>query len=188
LEPVFSGTANLGLVAEQWDQLVRVAASMKRRTAKTYDVVERLINAPASDRLAGAVTALGQVLKTTFILRYIHDEPLRRRIQLQLNRGEARHALARRLFFANSGEFLRGDMQEVMNKASCLSLLSNAVVAWNVVAMTKLVEDLRTRGETVRDEDLAHVWPLASRHVTPWGMYRFRPLQDRAQQQSPADK
>lgn len=175
LEPVFCGTAEPAVIEEQWDQMVRVMASMKRRTAKTYDVIERLANAPSSDRLARAFTDLGRLIKTTFILRYVHDESLRRRIQLQLNRGEARHALARRLFFANSGEFVRGDIQEVMNKASCLSLLSNAVVAWNIVAMGKLVQDLRSRGEVVRDEDLAHVWPLAHAHVTPWGMYHFAP-------------
>jgi TnpA family transposase len=173
LDAVFSGTADASLVEEQWDELARVAASIGRRTAKPHDIMQRLVN--ASDRLSRALTALGQIAKTTFILRYIHDERLRRRIQLQLNRGEARHHLARRLFFAHSGEFLRGDLQEVMNKASCLSLLSNAVIASNIVAMTKLVADFRARGEVVPDEHLAHVWPLAWKHVTPWGMYRFTP-------------
>jgi TnpA family transposase len=42
--------------------------------------------------------------------------------------GETRHALARRLFFGNRGEFRSGDYEEVTNKASCLSLLSNAVL------------------------------------------------------------
>lgn len=173
LDPVVSGPADVSLIGEQWDQFVRVAASMKHRTAKTHDIMQRLVN--ASDRLARALTALGQTVKTTFILRYVHVEQLRRRIQLQLNRGEARHYLARWLFFAHSGEFLRGDLQEVMNKASCLSLLSNAVIASNVVGMAKLIEGFRARGEVVRDEDLAHVWPLAWKHVTPWGTYRFAP-------------
>jgi TnpA family transposase len=58
---------------------------------------------------------------------YLHDAPLRRRIQAQLNRGESRHALARWLFFANQGEFRTSD-EAMMNRASCLGLLSNAVV------------------------------------------------------------
>jgi len=36
-----------------------------------------------------------------------------------------------RLFFANQGAFQTGDYDEIMNKATCLSLLSNAVVVWN---------------------------------------------------------
>jgi hypothetical protein len=56
---------------------------------------------------------------------------VRRPVQLELNRGESRHALARWLFIANQGEFHAGDYEEIMNKATCLSLLSNAVLVWN---------------------------------------------------------
>ena len=57
------------------------------------------------------------------------DPELRYRVQLQLNRGEARHELVGRcLFFANRGEFRSGDAEEIMNKASSHSLLSNAVL------------------------------------------------------------
>src|SRR3954467_5910393 len=71
--------------------------------------------------------------------RYIHEEPLRQRIQLQLNRGEFRHVLAKWLFFANQGAFRTGDYEEIMNKASCLSLLSNAVLIWNTVQIDRIV-------------------------------------------------
>src|SRR5215510_13413263 len=73
------------------------------------------------------------------ILRYIHDLELRARMQLQVNRGEGRHQLARRLFFANQGAFQTGDYEEIMNKATCLSLLSNAVVVWNTVQMAQIL-------------------------------------------------
>ena len=71
---------------------------------------------------------------------------------MQLNRGEARHSLARWLFFANRGEFRDGDLNEIMNKASCLSLISNAVLVWNTIQIQKIVEDLRSSGHVVRDE------------------------------------
>lgn len=48
-------------------------------------------------------------------------------VLIQLNRGEHRHALARRIFFGNQGVFRTGGYEEMMNKASALSLLSNAV-------------------------------------------------------------
>ena len=97
-------------------------------------VVQRLGGSSPSDRLAKALTALGRVVKTIYLLRYLHDEELRRRVQRQLNRGESRHDLARWLFFANQGKFRTGDYEEMMNKASCLSLLSNAVLVWNTAA------------------------------------------------------
>ena len=61
-----------------------------------------------------------------------------------------------------------------MNKASCLSLLSNAVVVWNTVHMTRIIEQLRASGETITDEELARVSPLAFSHVIPNGTYFTR--------------
>jgi len=55
----------------------------------------------------------------------------------------------------------------MMNKASCLSPLSNAVLAWNTVRMGETVARLRTAGETVSDEDLAWISPLARAHAIP---------------------
>jgi Tn3 transposase DDE domain len=60
-----------------------------------------------------------------------------------------------------------------MNKASCLSLLSNAVLVWNTVRMGEIVARLRAAGEVVSDEDLARISPLAYAHVIPNGTYVF---------------
>jgi hypothetical protein len=95
-------------------------------------------------------------------------------MQLQVNRGEGRHQLARRLFFANQGAFQTGDYDEVMNKATCLSLLSNAVVVWNTVQMAQIIAQLRASGETITDDELARVSPMAFTHVIPNGTYFIR--------------
>jgi TnpA family transposase len=171
LASLFAGNADVVAIIEQWDQLVRIAASLKARTAPAHVVLQRLTAGGPSDRVAKALTALGRLVKTRNILRYLHDEPLRLRIQTQLNRGEARHGLARWLFFADQGEFRTSDFEMIMNKASCLSLLSNAVVLWNTLQIERIVTELRTGGATIRDEDLVHVWPLQRRHITPNGVY-----------------
>jgi len=171
LQPLLRGRINVELILEQWDQLVRLAASLKDRLTPAHVVMQRLANANASDRLAGALTQLGRLMKTLHILRYIHEAPLRDAIQLQLNRGEFRHTLAKSLFFANQGGFRSGDYEEVMNKASCLSLLSNAVLVWNTVHIARIVDQLRAAGHEVKDEDLARVSPLAHAHVIPNGSY-----------------
>jgi TnpA family transposase len=171
IDAIIRATVNADVIREQWDQLVRLAASLRDRTAPANVVVGRLAN--SVDRLSKALTALGRIVKTIHILRYIHDDEVRNRIQLQLNRGEQRHQLARWLFFANQGEFRKGDFEEIMNKSSCLSLLSNAVVVWNTIQMQRIVDQLRAAGEVVSDRDLAHIAPLAFAHVIPNGTYHF---------------
>jgi hypothetical protein len=60
-----------------------------------------------------------------------------------------------------------------MNKASCLSLLSNAVLVWNTVRMGEIVARLGAVRVTGLDEDLARISPLAYAHVIPNGTYVF---------------
>jgi TnpA family transposase len=173
-DAVFHGTVDLALIREQWDQLVRGAASLRHRTAPAHVVLTRLARSGPSDRLAKALTALGQALQSLYLLRYSQDEPLRAQRPLQLNRGERRHQLARHLFLAHQGAFQTGDYAEMMNKATCLSLLSNAVVVWNTVQMSRILADLRAHGLAIADADLARVSPLAFAHVIPNGTYCVR--------------
>ena len=177
LQPLLRGRINIALILEQWDELVRLAASLKDRLAPAHVVMQRLANASAANRLAGALTQLGRLMKTIHILRYIQDQPLRDAIQLQLNRGEFRHTLARSLFFANWGRFRSGDYEEVMNKASSLSLLSNAVLVWNTVHIAGIVDQLRATGHEVKDADLARVSPLIHAHINANGSYFQSPRQ-----------
>ncbi len=49
-------------------------------------------------KLARALEELGRLIETRYPLRFIGDEAYRRRILVQLNRGEGRHQLARIVF------------------------------------------------------------------------------------------
>lgn len=61
-----------------------------------------------------------------------------------------------------------------MNKATCLSLLSNAVLVWNTVHMMRIIQQLRASGETMTEEELARSSPMAFSHVIPNGTYFTR--------------
>jgi TnpA family transposase len=164
LDGLFRGVVDVALIREQWDQLVRVASSLKDRTTPAHVVLDRLAAGSPSDRLAKALTMLGRVMKTVSVLRYLHDSALRDRVHLQLNRGEHRHALTDRLFFGNQGEFRTGDREEMMN----------AVLVWNSVRIAEIVGGLeRSVARPVRPEILARVSPLWHGHVIANGSYHF---------------
>lgn len=90
---------------------------------------------------------------------------------------QCRHKLPRRIFFANQGEFTTGDYEEIMHKASCLSLVSNAILYWNTLKITDIVDQLRARGEEVDLATLAHISLLPSKHVVPNGTYFIEELE-----------
>lgn len=169
--PLLNKSADLYIVEEQWDAMIHVALSLKQRTVPAHLVVQRLLNSFPADRLSKAFTNLGRIIKTRYILRYLTEPQLRRTVQRQLNKGEYRHKLPRWIFFADQGEFTTGDYEEIMNKASCLSLVSNAILYWNTIKINDIVENLRQQGEAIEDETLSHISLLPFRHVLPNGTY-----------------
>ncbi len=169
--PLLNKTVDMDIIEEQWDQMIRVAISLKKRTAPAHIIVQRLTSNHPSDRLSKAFTNLGRLIKTEYILRYITDPVLRRTVQRQLNKGEYRHKLPRWIFFADQGEFTVGDYEEIMNKVSCLSLVSNAILYWNTIKIDSIIKTLRKNGEIVEDELLSHISLLPFKHVLPNGTY-----------------
>lgn len=171
LDALLSKTASIDLVVEHFDQMVRIAASLKKKLSPAHEIVRRLSKNSSSDKLSKAFTQLGRILKTEYILQYITDSQLRDKVQQQLNKGEHRHQLARCIFFANQGKFQAGDYEEIMNKASCLSLVSNAVLYWNTVKMTEIIGQLRKNGEIISNEVLPHISLLMHKHLITMGTY-----------------
>jgi TnpA family transposase len=169
--PLLKKSVNLNLIAEQWDAMIRVTISLKNKTVPAHLIVERLTNSSPSDRLSRALTDFGRLIKTQYILRYISDPELRRTVRIQLNKGEYRHKLPRWIFFANQGIFNTSDFEEIMNKASCLSLVSNCILYWNTKKIGKIIDQLTKQGEEIDEEILARISLLPYKHVLPQGTY-----------------
>ena len=112
---------------------------------------------------------------------------MRRRANAGLNKGEARNALARAVFFHRLGEIRDRTFENQKYRASGLNLAVAAVILWNTVYLGRAVAELHARGEAVGDDLLAHVAPLGWEHITFNGdyiwpteplEYSFRPLRD----------
>lgn len=169
--PLLNKSVNLNLITEQWDAMMRVIGSLKNKTVPAHLIVQRLMNTSPSDRLSRAFREFGRLIKTQYILRYISDSELRRTIRIQLNKGEYRHKLPRWIFFANQGIFSTSDFEEIMNKASCLSLVSNCILYWNTKKIGGIMDELKKRGEQINEEVLARISLLPYKHVLPQGTY-----------------
>src|SRR5213596_621917 len=92
-------------------------------------LMRKLAACPRQNQVARALTELGKLERTAFLLEYFRDESLRRRILIGLNKGEALHALARQLFFGRLGELRDRALEDQMHRASCLHLLMAAIAA-----------------------------------------------------------
>jgi len=68
-------------------------------------------------------------------LRYIDDEAKRRGTLIQLNRGEARHSVARAVFHGRRGELRQHYRERQDDKLGALGLVLNMIVLWNSLYM-----------------------------------------------------
>ena len=85
---------NIPRIARNWDDLLRVAGSLKMGTVSASELIRGLQGGGRPSTLGRAIGELGRVAKTLYLLNYLDDEAYRRRILIQLNRGESRHGVA----------------------------------------------------------------------------------------------
>lgn len=167
------GRINQHLIVNRWDDLLRVAGSLKLGWVSASLLIARLQASPRQNALTRALQEYGRLAKTRFVLRYLESEDERRRINRQLNKGEALHALRRFLFFAEQGTIRRRQPEDQANQASCLTLVTNTVVTWNTVYLGAIIAALPADGQVITDELLGHLSPALFDHINPYGTYQF---------------
>jgi TnpA family transposase len=178
LQPRLKSRIRRDLILRRWDDLLRVAGSLKRGWVTASLLISRLQSYRRQPALTRALQEYGRLIKTIFILRYLESEQLRRRIHTQINKGEALHALREFLFFANRGKIRRKQEDEQVHQAMCLNLLTNVVIAWNTVYMAAAIDRLRIDGHPVQESDLTHLSPCRYEHINPYGKYAFEVSED----------
>ena len=186
LRPLVAGPINVRAIEESWDETLRLAASIKAGTVTASTMLKKLAGYPRQNPVARALREIGRIERTLFMLDWMDDPELRRRTSANLNKGEARNALARAVFFNRLGELRDRTFENQRHRASGLNLVASAIILWNTVYLGRAVDHLRHQGGDVPDHLLAHVAPLGWEHVSLTGDYlwgdidkpreRFRPL------------
>jgi TnpA family transposase len=151
----------------------RIAASLQDGTVTAQLLVSKLQALKQQHGAQSGIQELGRIFKTMAALRYISNEGYRRHIHHTLNKGELLHALAREVFFGQHGLFRERDYDGQLNRATCMSVIINAIVVWNTRYMHAALTHLRAHGYPIHEEDLQHVTPLLWEHITFHGSYHF---------------
>ena len=187
LTPMIGGTVDFRVINENWDETLRLAASIKAGTVAPSALMRRLAAYPQQNALAKTLREIGRLDRSLFTLDWISDPALRRRSNAGLNKGEAKHALTRAVFFHRLGEIRDRTFENQRYRASGLNLAVAAITLWNTVYLGRAVDQLRSQGEVIDDTLLAHIAPLGWEHITFNGDYvwpteplqnAFRPLRN----------
>jgi len=161
------------LITENWEDMLRVVGSLKLGTVDVTELMRTLQSGRRPSTLARAIGEIGRIAKSLFLLSYIDDEAYRRRILIQLNKGESRHSLARKVFYGHKGEIRQRYREGQEEQLNALGLVVNAVILWNTMYMDRALEDMRRRGMTIDPLDVSRLSPIGHEHVNVYGKYSF---------------
>ncbi len=168
------GKIDLAKIRRNWEDILRVVASIYTGTVRAYDVVTMLQRDGHPTALGEAIAMYGRIFKSLHILSYIDvDETYRRDIKGIRNLQEGRHALARKICHGKKGELYHRYERGLENQLGALGLVLNCVTLWTTVYLDAAVRQLRAQGYPVLDEDMARLSPFVSRHLGVHGTYTF---------------
>lgn len=161
------------LISTSWEEMMRVGGSLKLGKVKASELIRGFQAGSKMSSVARAISELGRIDKTIFLLNYISNETYQRRVLTQLNRQEARHGLAREVSLGKRGEIRQRYRQGQEDQLGALGLVTNMITLWNTLYIEKAVEELRKNGIVVLDEDISRLSPLVYAHINMLGKYSF---------------
>jgi TnpA family transposase len=174
LQSMIGGNLNIKSIQTHWDEILRLATSIKQGTVTASLMLRKLGSYPRQNGLAVALRELGRIERTLFILDWLQNVELRRRVHAGLNKGEARNALARAVFFNRLGEIRDRSFEQQRYRASGLNLVTAAIVLWNTVYLERAIEKLRELDKPIDDSLLQYLSPLGWEHINLTGDYIWR--------------
>jgi TnpA family transposase len=167
-------TINDALIRENWDDLLRLAATIKLKETTASDIFRRLNSYSRQHALYQTLKAFGQIIKSLFILRYVDDIELRQAIEKQLNKVELANKFTRAVAVGNPRELMQTDKEEQEIAEACNRLIKNSIICWNYLYLARQLEkatDVETK-EHVRRAIVAHS-PMSWAHINMLGEYDF---------------
>ena len=161
---------SLPAIVSQWDDMVRVAGSLATGQVRAYDLIRMMTAGGRSTGLGSPFAHYGRIFKTLHLLQVIHVEEYRRMIGAQLNTGESRQSLARRVYFGNLGRLTRGYERGMEDQLGALGLGLNAITWWNSLYIDAAVTKLEAGGLGISPGIRARLSPLGFEHIHqfPW--------------------
>ncbi len=161
------------LIVQEWETIQRIVISLQQKTTTQASLIRKLSTYSKHHPLLQALIEYDRMVKAKYILQYIDDASLRSYVQRALNRGEAYHQLRRAIASVNGNRFRGSSDQEIDIWNECARLLTNAIIYYNSLILSKLLSHYTTIGDDKMLELVKKVSPVAWVNVNLNGTYSF---------------
>ena len=165
---------NEKLLHQNWDDLLRLVATIKLKENTASDIFQRLNSYSKQHALYQTIKAFGQIIKSLFILRYLDEVELRQAIEKQLNKIELANRFTRAVAVGSPREFVQAEKEDQEIAETCNRLIKNCIICWNYLYLT---HKLKYMSDGNKKEQLRSVISRHSimswAHINMLGEYDF---------------
>lgn len=169
-----SGYIDTQLIADNWDDILRLIATIKLKETTASAIFRRLNSYSKQHALYRSLKAFGKIIKSIFILRYIDDVELRQAIERQLNKIEQAHQFSRAVSVGNPREFIQAEKQEQEIAEGCKRLIKNSITCWNYLYLSqKIRETIDPESRDKLIQAISNGSAITWQHVNLLGEYDF---------------
>lgn len=171
IDDLFDDPIDWALLITHWKDLLRVVLSIQQGVLLPSMLLRKLGNFSRRNRLYRAFRELGRVVRTLFLLLYVSDEALRRRITATTTIIESYHNFIEWLFFGGHGIIQHNDPLEQEKRIKYNDLVANALIVMNVVDLTRILRQLDPNQYVITRQTLARLSPYQTEHIQRFGDY-----------------
>ena len=165
LSPIIGKPINEEVIRQHWGDIMRLAASIRDKSLKPSEILRKLGAYRQQNRLYLALGEIGRIERTLFMLDWIENADLRMECHAGLNKGEARHSLARAVFAHSQGRIHDRSDAAQQKRAMALNLVIAAITFWNTIYMDKAAGHLAKSSPLYDPALLPHTSPLGWEHI-----------------------
>src|SRR5262249_46894918 len=171
---LFSNHIDWKLIAENFDEMLKVAVSIKAGKLLPSTILRRLGSYNRQNRLNRAFHELGRVIRTEFLLNWISDLELRRIALGSMNKSERFNQFAQWVAFG--GNLLEENNRDEQRKLIKYNhLVANCLIFYNVCAMTQALHKMSKDGIQISADTVSRLSPYLTGHLNHFGEYRIDP-------------
>lgn len=171
IDALFTATVDWPLIERSWEDLLQAMISIQEGKILPSTLLRKLSNYSRKNKLYQAFKAVGDVVRTIFLLNYIATMEMREMITQETNKVEAYNGFTGWVSFGGDGVLSGMDDDTFTKRIKYTDVLANALILHNIVDMTVALAQLQQRGYVVAPETVAHLSPYMTRNWRRFGEY-----------------
>lgn len=167
---LFSDTVDWKQIQIHLPDMLRVVLSIKAGKITAATILRKLGTYSRSNKLFQAFDELGRAVRTGFLLQYINDAEMRQMIHEAINKSESFHSFSKWIAFG-SNEIRTNHRGQQRKQIKFNHLVANCLIFYNVVEISRILNELIQEGQTIEVEAVAALSPYIREHINRLGRY-----------------